>query len=160
MRKNRRNLLDLSPYETTSPFEGEGSIRERLMSSRTFVIYGNKKYHGELFFGDKSINEQIKLVKEFKLPVILLLDKKLSLSEMVDMRTIKGINVIKEIIYNFDNKFEKRNAEKEIIEICDELKKEDYVLNRLSFQIYNKSFIMLSGTQRENIINRKNLKDS
>ena len=89
--------------------------------SDVFIIYGTQKYYNSLLLGDDKICESIRLAKELEKPVILLLDSKLSESQMVDMRAIKGINIIKEIIYDFNDDVKKRDTEKEITRICFEI---------------------------------------
>ena len=117
--------LDLPALKVATPFVGEGTIRQKLRKSEVFIIYGSRNYHQAFLFRNQDILEQIELVKEFKLPVILLLDKKLSIGEILNMRTIKGINVIKEIIYDFSDKVKKKEVEKEVMRISIEIGKEN-----------------------------------
>lgn len=114
-------LFDLPKIKIETPFTGRGSLVRRISSCDVFVIYGTKRYYDSLLLGDEDTCESIRLAKELEKPVILLLDTKLSESQIFDMRTIKGINIIKEIIYDFSDGVKKRDIEKEITRICIEI---------------------------------------
>jgi cobyrinic acid a,c-diamide synthase len=114
-------LLDLHKIKIQTPFIGKGTLARRVSMSDVFIIYGTQRYYNSLLLGDDEICESIRLAKEFEKPVILLLDTKLSESQIVDMRTIKGINIIKEIIYDFSDVIKKKETEKEITRICEEI---------------------------------------
>lgn len=114
-------LLDLPKIKIATPFEGKGTLERRISASEVFIIYGTRGYYYGILYGDEEVSEPVRLAKELEKPVILLLDTKLSASQMADMRTIKGINVIKEIIYDFSDKAKKRETEEEITRICVEI---------------------------------------
>lgn len=129
-RNENMELLDLPKIKIETPFKGKGTLKRRVSASDVFIVYGTQRYYESLFFGDEEVCESIILAIELEKPVILLLDTKLSKSQMIDMRTIKGINVIKEIIYDFNDKIEKKKTEEEITRICYEI----YDLNNFAFR--------------------------
>lgn len=127
MKKNdNKQLLDLDKLKIANPFEGEGTLKQRVSASAVFVIYCTKGFYECLARGDEEVSEPIRLAKELEKPVILLLDTKLSKFQIADMRTIKGINIIKEIIYDFNDNVKKIEVEKEIIIICGKINDSNY----------------------------------
>ncbi len=123
-------LLNLPKIEIATPFKGKGTLERRIYASEVFIIYGTRNYYDALFFGDEEICEQIRLAKKLEKPVILLLDTELSKFQMADMRTIKGINVIKEIIYDFKDEIKKKEVEEEITRIFCEIDYSDNFIFR------------------------------
>lgn len=114
-------LLDLPKIKIQTPFTGKGTLERRVSMSDVFIIYGTQRYYNSLLSGDDEICESIRLAKEFEKPVILLLDTKLSELQMDNMRTMKGVHIVKEIIYDFSDVIKKRETEKEITRICFEI---------------------------------------
>lgn len=128
-----KHPLNFPELKITSPFlNTEQTLRKRIELSLIFVIYGNKRFYFDLRTGNGSTREQIKIAIELRKPVILLLDKKLSSHELVDIRLIPNLNIIKEVIYDFSNKDEKLRVEKEITEYC----KEEEKMKHFSFRWY------------------------
>lgn len=114
-------LLDLPKIKIQTPFTGKGTLERRVSMSDVFIIYGTQRYYNSILSGDDEICESIRLAKEFEKPVILLLDTKLSELQMDNMRTMKGVHIIKEITYDFGDSIKKKEAEKEITRICGEI---------------------------------------
>lgn len=123
-------LLNLPSINIATPFTGKGTMEQRISASDVFVIYCTQGYYESLLVGDEEVCEPVRLAKELEKPVVLLLDTKLSKSQIIDMRTMKGIRIIKEIVYDFSDMVKKKKTEEEITRICNEIDE----LNNFAFR--------------------------
>lgn len=110
----------------TTPFDNpkeKGSLKYRIGRSDVFVMYGSITYLRDIMYTDLLLSEQFQIARKLNIPSILLIDRSMKFSYRKSLKeTIRGsgLNLIKEIEYDFKDKKKVKEVEQMITNIIKE----------------------------------------